>query len=73
MNGAQLIGSTSIDLESRLLSQEWIEMVPKPIERRYLWSPASLAPQVRRPLPTASCALTLECLPGCDAEPIRCS
>jgi len=43
--GAQLIGSTSIDLESRLLSQEWIEMVPKPVERRYLWSPASLAPQ----------------------------
>ena len=45
MHGAQLIGSTSIDLESRLLSQEWIEMVPKPVERRYLWSPASLAPQ----------------------------
>ena len=45
MGGAQLIGSTSIDLESRLLSQEWIEMVPKPVERRYLWSPASLAPQ----------------------------
>ena len=43
--GAQLIGSTSIDLESRLLSQEWIEMDPKPLERRYLWSPASLAPQ----------------------------
>jgi len=44
-HGAQLIGSTSIDLESRLLSQEWLEMVPKPVERRYLWSPASLAPQ----------------------------
>ena len=44
-NGAQLIGSTAVDLESRLLSQEWIEMVPKPVERRYLWSPASLAPQ----------------------------
>jgi len=43
--GAQLIGSTSIDIESRLLSQEWLEMSPKPVERRYLWSPASLAPQ----------------------------
>ena len=43
--GAQLIGATSIDIESRLLSQEWIEMAPKPVERRYLWSPASLAPQ----------------------------
>ena len=43
--GAQLIGSTSIDVESRLLSQEWLELSPKPVERRYLWSPASLAPQ----------------------------
>ena len=32
-------------IESRLLSQEWLEMDPKPVERRYLWSPASLAPQ----------------------------
>jgi len=44
-NGAQLIGKTSIDIESRLLSQEWLEMIPKPVERRYIWSPASLAPQ----------------------------
>ena len=45
LKGASLIGATSIDVESRLLSQEWIEMHPKPVERRYLWSPASLAPQ----------------------------
>lgn len=42
--GAQLIGATEIDLENRIFSQEWVEMEPKPVERRYLWSPASLAP-----------------------------
>ena len=26
-------------------TQEWLEMIPKPVERRYIWSPASLAPQ----------------------------
>lgn len=45
VDGAELIGSTSIDIENRLLSQEWLEMEPKPVERRYIWSPASLAPQ----------------------------
>ena len=44
-DGAQLIGSTEIDVENRLFSQEWNEMEPKPVERRYLWSPCSLAPQ----------------------------
>ena len=43
--GAQLIGATEIDLENRIFSQEWVEMEPKPVERRYLWTPASLAPQ----------------------------
>jgi len=44
-NGRQLIGTTTIDIENRLFSQEWLEMSPKPVERRYLWTPASLAPQ----------------------------
>lgn len=44
-SGAQLIGATVIDLENRLFSQEWLEMHPKPVERRYLWSPASNSPQ----------------------------
>jgi len=45
LHGRQLIGSTTIDIENRLFSEEWLKKSPKPVERRYLWSPASLAPQ----------------------------
>ncbi|KAH7819075.1 putative myoferlin-like protein [Monocercomonoides exilis] len=41
----ELMGRTTIDLETRLLSEEWRSWKEKPIEWRTLWSPASSFPQ----------------------------
>lgn len=45
LGGNDLIGKTVIDVESRLFSEEWKNMVPKPVETRPLTHPTSLTPQ----------------------------
>ncbi len=41
----ELIGSTTVDLENRIFSNEWKAMEFKPIEYRTLWNKTSSNPQ----------------------------
>lgn len=41
----ELIGSTKIELENRILSEEWQNLNDSPIENRTLWHPTSSQPQ----------------------------
>jgi hypothetical protein len=41
----RLVGTTVIDLEDRLFSADWRNLLHKPVERRKLWSPRSSSSQ----------------------------